>query len=105
MATSTGYGLRSRIHFDGNERKYELWATKFMGYRHILKLKDTVKSDEPDAAKNTDFYAEVIQILEDRSHSLVMRDAKDNGKNAIKIRREHYRSSYKPKFIALYTEL
>lgn len=59
MATSTGYGPRTRIFFDGDERKYELWETKFMGYLHILKLKATVES----SAKNANVYAELIQVL------------------------------------------
>ncbi|CAB3992128.1 Retrovirus-related Pol poly from transposon TNT 1-94 [Paramuricea clavata] len=105
MASSTGYGPRAKILFNGDERKYELWETKFMGYLHILKLKETVESAEPNEAKNADVYAELIQVLDDRSLSLVMRDAKDDGKKAISILREHYMSSGKPKIIALYTEL
>ena len=89
MAASTVYGPRTRIFFDGDERKYELWETKFMGYLHILKLKETVESEEPNAAKNADVYAELIQVLDDRSLSLVMRDAKDDGKKAISILRGH----------------
>ena len=38
-----------------------------MGYIHILKLKKTMESAEPDAAKNADVYAELIQVLDDRS--------------------------------------
>ena len=76
-----------------------------MGYLHILKLKETVESEEPNAAKNADVYAELIQVLDDRSLSLVMRDAKDDGKKAISILRGHYMSSGKPKVISLYTEL
>ena len=105
MATSTGYGPRAKILFNGDERKYELWEAKFMGYLHILKLKETVESEEPNAAKNADVYAELIQVLDDRSLSLVMREATDDGKKAISILREHYMSSGKPKVIALYTEL
>ncbi|CAB4014022.1 Hypothetical predicted protein, partial [Paramuricea clavata] len=99
------YGPRAKILFNGDERKYELWETKFMGYLHILKLKETVESAEPNEAKNADVYAELIQVLDDRSLSLVMRDAKDDGKKAISILREHYMSSGKPKIIALYTKL
>ena len=105
MATSTGYGPRAKILFNGDERKYELWEAKFMGYLHILKLKETVESEEPNAAKNADVYAELIQVLDDRSLSLVMREATDDGKKAISILREHYMLSGKPKVIVLYTEL
>ena len=75
------------------------------GLSHILKLKETVESEEPNAAKNADVYAELIQVLDDRSLSLVMREATDDGKKAISILREHYMSSGKPKVIAFYTEL
>ena len=34
-----------------------------------------------------------------------MRDAKDDGKKALQILKEHYMSQGKPKVIALYTEL
>ncbi len=107
MATHnfTGYGPRSRLIFDGDERKYELWETKFYGYLHTLKLKKELEKDTPDAGKNADVYAELIQLLDDRSLALVMRDARDDGKKALEILREHYMSQGKPKVIALYTEL
>jgi len=34
-----------------------------------------------------------------------MQDAKDNGKKALEILRQHYAGSEKPRIIALYTEL
>ena len=36
-ATSTGYGPRhSRLIFNGNELKSELWELKFLGYLKLL---------------------------------------------------------------------
>ena len=35
----------------------------------------------------------------------MMRDAKDDGRKAIEILREHYAGKGKPRVIALYTEL
>ena len=107
MATgsSTGYGPRTRLLFDGDERKYELWEAKFYGYLHTLKLKSELEKNPPNADKNADIYAELIQLLDDRSLALIMRDAKDNGKKALEILREHYMGQGKPKIIALYTEL
>ena len=107
MATgsSTGYGPRTRLLFDGDERKYELWEAKFYGYLHTLKLKGELEKNPPNADKNADIYAELIQLLDDRSLALIMRDAKDNGKKALEILREHYMGQGKPKIIALYTEL
>ena len=50
-----------------------------------------------DAGKNADVYAELIhiQLLDDRSLAL-MRDAKDDGKKALQILKEHYMSQGKP---------
>ena len=59
----------------------------------------------PDEAKNEECYAELIQFLDDKSLSLVMRDAADDGRKALKILREHYASQSKPRIITLYTEL
>ena len=70
-----------------------------------MKLKKELEKDTPDAGKNADVYAELIQLLDDRSLALVMRDARDDGKKALEILREHYMSQGKPKVIALYTEL
>lgn len=49
--------------------------------------------------------AQLIQCLDDRSLSLVMRDAKDDGREALQILRDHYMGKSKPRVIALYTEL
>lgn len=72
----------SRLVFDGDEKNYELWETKFLGHLWFQKLKDTIL-DGPaeganaqalaeDAAKNAEAYAELIQFLDDKSLSLVM---------------------------------
>ncbi len=53
MAASTGYGPRreagsrwNRLCFDGDEKNYELWETKFLGHMRLLGLKDTVISEQ-----------------------------------------------------------
>ena len=43
--------------------------------------------------------------MDDRSLSLVMRGAVDNGRAALKILREHYAGASTPRTISLYTEL
>lgn len=109
---STGYGPSresrwQRLTFTGDENDYELWEAKFLGHMRILKLKDTIlpSDEEPNEAKNEECYAELIQLLDDKSLSLVMRDATDDGRKALKILREHYASQSKPRIITLYTEL
>ena len=109
--TVTGYGPSTRyarLMFDGDERKYEQWEVKFLGYMRLQKLKDVIlpaPDADVDAAKNEEAFAELIQFLDDKSLSLVMRDAMDDGKKALEILRQHYAGSGKPRIISLYTEL
>ena len=60
---------------------------------------------ELDEAKNADAFAELVQCLDDRSLALVIREAKDNGRKALTVLREHYQGKGKPRIISLYTEL
>ena len=102
---STGYGPRCRLIFDGDEEKYELWEVKFLGHLRIQKLHGVLSAGTPDPDKNARVYAELVQLLDDTSLSLVIRDAKDDGKKALEILREHYLGTSKPRIISLYTEL
>ena len=73
-----------------------------------FKLKDTITAAEDtdiDAAKNEEAFAELIQFLDDKSLALVMRDAQDDGRKALKILRAHYAGTGKPRVISLYMEL
>lgn len=74
-------------------------------------LKDTIlseppardeKDDEDAADKNEEAYAELIQYLDDKRLSLVMRDTADDGRKALQI---YYAGKGKPQLISLYTEL
>ena len=97
--------------FDGNESKYELWEAKFLGYLriqhlHQIILLPTDQSDDMDfVEKNATLFAELIQYLDDKSLSLVIRDARDNERKDLTILREHYLSKGKLKVIPLYTVL
>ena len=112
MATtnSTGYGPRRALLFDGNESKYELWEVKFLGHMRLQKLYDVFvrlesEKDPPDEGRQADAFAELVQCLDDRGLSLVIRDARDDGRKALEILRQHYQGKGKPRVIALYTEL
>ena len=113
MTESTGYGPSStsrwnRLYFDGDADKFEQWEVKFLGYMKIKKLKDVITGTDEntvDADKNEDVFAELIQLLDDRSLALIMREAKDDGRKAMKTLREHYAGKGKPRVIALYQEL
>ena len=116
--TSIDYGPRQRILFTGDERQYELWEVKFLGFMKIRGL-DSVLENIPDdelsidsqvessidQTKNSEVYAELVQVLDDRSLSLIMRDAKNDGRKAVMILRGHYLPKGKPRVITLYTEL
>ena len=107
----TGYGPSSRngrLLFDGDGRKYEQWEVKFHRYMRLRKLKDaTTAADDADitAAEHEETFAELIQFLDDKSLALMMRDARDDGRKALKILRAHYAGTGKPRVISLYTEL
>ena len=59
----------------------------------------------PCREKNKDAFAELVQCLDDKSLSLVIREANNDGRKALKILREHYIGQSKPRVIALYNEL
>ena len=115
MATTlTGYGpstsrsLRYHLEFNGDESKYELWEVKFLGYLRLRKLFDVIAATDAtsvDVDKNAEVFAELVQCLDDRSLSLVIREANNDGRKAVDILREHYLSKGKPRIISLYTEL
>lgn len=82
----------SRLLFDGDENNYELWEAKFLGHLRLQGLKDTILTEPTteeaeelldDAGKNAEAYAELIQFLDDKSLSLVMREAADDGRGAL----------------------
>ena len=114
MTATTGYGPRtSRPFFDGNDDRYELWETRFVGHLRHQKLHSTILSPDEggvatadlNAEKNAEAFAELSLCIDDRSLSLVLRDAKNDGRKALKILRTHYQSSSETRVIGLYTEL
>lgn len=64
-----------------------------MSHLHLQGLKDIVLNYpdtedaevQMDAAKNDEAYAEIIQFLDDKCLSLIMREAADDGRGALKI--------------------
>ena len=111
---STGYGPQTQwqqLYFNGDERKFEQWEIRMLGYLKIRKLKGTIcRTDEAnlpadDASKNELAFAEICQFLDETSLELIIRDARDDGRKAFKILKEHYAGSSKPRVITLYTQL
>ena len=95
--------------FNGDENKYELWEVKFLAQMRLQKLYDVFvpenSESSPSAAKKADAFAELVQCLDDKSLSLVIRETRDDGPEALRILRQHYQGKGKPRVIALYTEL
>ena len=109
---STGYGpstlpLRyqwQNLIFDA--RHFEIWETKFLGYMKLKNLIDIlIGSNEIDEDENEVAFAELIQFLDERSIALVIRDARDKGREAFKILKDHYAGTSKPRIITLYNQL
>ena len=75
----------------------------------MLGLKDAIlgnnfNGDETDTEKNEEAYNEPIQFLDDKSLSFITREASDNGREDLRILRDHYAGKGKPRIISLYTE-
>ena len=66
-------------------------------------VEEAEKAGDPE--KNVDAYAELILLLDDKSLSLVMRDAQDDGRKALNILKDYYAGKGKPRIISLYTTL
>ena len=78
--------------------------------QRLQKLHDVLvpiegEEQPPTAQKNAEAFAELVQCLDDRSLSLIIRDAIDDGRKALQILRDHYAGRGKPRIITLYTEL
>ena len=76
-----GYGLRAaKRFFDGDESKYELWEVKFLGHLRIQHLHRIILSPTDQSVymdfveKNATVFTVLIQYLDDKSLSLVIRD-------------------------------
>ena len=125
--SSIGYGAPARnLIFTGEESNYEVWEMRFVSYLRLQKLHKYVMTDDDqlrsapeasetdgqrtaeqttDAEKNAEVFAALVQFLDDKSVSLILRDAKNDGRAALKILRDHYKGSSKPRIISMYSEL
>ena len=102
-------GRLSRLYFDGVTEHYELWETKFFGYLRLRSLDAVLRKngalEGQEIEQNKDIFAELIQVLDDTSLSLIIRDAHDDGIKSLKILREHYCGSGKTRILSLYATL
>lgn len=94
---SIGYGPRHRLVFDEDGEKFEVWEAKFRGYLTTKEFDGVLlEGCTPEASKNKQVYAELIQLLDDRGTVLIFRDAADKGKEAMQILRNYYLGASKP---------
>lgn len=92
--------------FTGDERTFELWEIKFLGLMRIKQLLSVFQDETtPNEEDNATAFAELIQCLDDRSLSLIIRDDKNKGRESLEILRNHYLPKGKPRVITLYQEL
>jgi hypothetical protein len=113
MSQLTGYGTsRSQVIFDGDETKYDLWETKMLAYMRLKKLKSVIlpataaEAADPATAPTSDQKEEAFsELIKERSQNLIMRDAKDDGRKALEILRQHYAGHGKQRIISFYITL
>ena len=96
----TGYRPRTRLMFSGQEEDYDLWEVRLLGYMNLQGLKKTIlprhgSVEDPDdhATKNEMAYSELVMLLDEKSLSMIIIDAPDDGRKALAIPRDHYKSS------------
>ena len=75
-----------------------------MGSKDAI-LGKNLNGDETDTERNEEVYNELIQFLDDKSLSPIMREASDNGRETLWILLDHYAGKGKPRIISLYTQL
>ena len=109
---STGYGPRTRLYFDGRSEQYTIWETRFINYLYTLDkgvhkaiLPQGDDEDDDFDSKNKWAYAELVQVLDERSLQLIINDAPDNGRLALHVLRQHFASTEKPRILQLYEKL
>ena len=71
----------------------------------LLETEDRTAQSDLDVEKNVDVYAELTLNIDDRSLSLIIRDAKNDRRKAVQILRTHYLPSSMARVIGLFTEL
>ena len=97
--------------FNSDKDDFELWEMKFKAHLRLNKLHKILKEEPTEATQatydesNQDIFSLLVMSLDDKALNLIMRDAENDGKKALKILREHYLGTSKPRVISLYCEL
>ena len=100
------YGPNKALQFSGDAESFELWQVKFKAYLRMNKLHKVIEAEVVgDEESNAEVYAVLVQTLDDKSLNLIIRDAPDDGRKAMKILQDYYLGTSKPLIISLYNEL
>ena len=93
-----------------NSIPYTIWETRYINYLYTLD-KGVYKAIVPQGddedydfdSKNKWAYAELVQVLDERSLQLIINDAPDNGRLALQVLRQHFAiaSTEKPRILKL----
>ena len=106
-STSTilsGYGPRTLIYFNGDPESFTAWETRFTTYLYTVDkgvYNAITGNEEGDdfAEKNRRAYADLVQVLDERSLQLIMSNTANNGREAFKVLKNHYASTEKPRVL------
>ena len=103
---STGYGPRRLLYFNGDPESFPIWETRLVNHLYTVdkKVQDAITGEnEGDdfAESNRRAYAELAQVLDERSLQLIMHGTRNDGKAAFKILKDHYASTEKPQILSL----
>ena len=111
----TGYGPSRRPPmFSGAREEYETWEMRFMAHLTIVGLKRHIEPPAQDASeqdravdstRNDRIFCELVEAMDSKSLSLIMYDAKGDGRKALQILNDYYRGTGQPQKMALYTQL
>ena len=93
-----------KLMFTGDEQDYDIWEVRFLCYMALQSLKETIlpSSTTVDSTKNEKAYAELVMLLDEKSLSMIMTDAIDDGRKALEILRDHYKGT---RILTLYNNL
>ena len=113
MSTTTTIN-KQRLYFNGDSSQFKVWETRFTNYLYTLDksiykaLMPKVNGVNDDADfddKNRRAYAELVQVLDEKSMMMIINDNSNDGRQAFKTLRAHYASTEKPRVLTLYEEL
>ena len=77
---------RPNVKF-GKLNCFTIYVCQIKKYATLCK---NLNGDKTNTERNKEVYSELIEFLDDKSLSFIMREASDNGRGALKILRDYY---------------